>query len=81
MARVLEHEWMGHVMQGTGDGTNVKPGKTEQLVNKFRSEMGLPQRLNYSGNMYFGPAGTNVRTLIRAANKGELVPTLPYKKR
>lgn len=81
MGRVFEHEWMGHVMRGTGDGTNTKPGKTEELINKFRTEMGLPHRLNYSGDMYFGPAGTNVRTLIRAANRGELVPVLPFKKK
>jgi RHS repeat-associated protein len=64
MARIIEHEYLGHVVMGVYDYTGQdsgggKPyGKTEfhnttdngtamQVVNKFRREMGLPERLAY----------------------------------
>ncbi len=36
MARVYEHEWIGHVLNKTGDGGDNTPGKTVTIVNEFQ---------------------------------------------
>jgi len=64
MARIIEHEYLGHVVtnvedysgQFTGNGKpygkqefykTINDGTAMQVVNKFRREMGLPERIAY----------------------------------
>ncbi len=57
LGRVLEHEFLGHGVLGYKDdnGPNMffnprnSPGRTVQVVNRFRAQMGLPLRKNYIG--------------------------------
>jgi hypothetical protein len=56
MARVLEHEFLGHVMSGCVDYPDgkpeeglTKPGENEDNMNVMRRQMGLPLRLIYGG--------------------------------
>jgi RHS repeat-associated protein len=47
MARLFEHEYLGHGQLGLKDGNQFKPGKNVSFVNSLRNEMGLNLRLNY----------------------------------
>jgi len=79
LGRVFEHEWIGHVLNQSGDGLfqNTRPGGAVNAVNKFRSEMGLPQRLNYAGKfgMFFShdTSRANFRRMRKAAKQGNTV--------
>src|ERR1700754_1874064 len=50
LARVAEHEFLGHGIKGLSDATSpTNPtGDTENCVNGFRSQMGLFQRDSYN---------------------------------
>ena len=77
-ARTLEHEWMGHVLGGRGDGFSstyhVKPGPTVSVVNVFRLEMNLQIRLNYgmqsNGAILFGDSLEDIDKAIENIEKG-----------
>jgi len=67
MARVFEHEFLGHAVNMLLDDVTFKNprGGTVDLVNQYRSQMGLVERLDYSpssvaGKIYitFGNAST-----------------------
>jgi hypothetical protein len=54
IARVLEHEFLGHGVKNLKDYRFVEmashfPGDVEDFVNKIRGELGLPYRVTYSG--------------------------------
>jgi len=62
LARVFEHEWIGHVLRKKRDPSfspGRRQGATVEIVNEFQVEMGLPMRLNYglvnvNGEIIFG---------------------------
>ncbi len=82
LGRVFEHEWIGHVLNKTGDRDglrrfDINPGGAASVVNEFRREMGLPIRLNYgttnvyTGTMFFGSNTLSVKS-ARATAKSYL---------
>jgi len=82
LGRTFEHEWIGHVVNKKGDGLNeLRPGPTVSIVNKFRREMGLEQRLNYGVPIYFSHQNSrsSFRMLRSEGMKGSIVPRLYYK--
>lgn len=84
MARVFEHEWIGHNVNNLRDGllVNTKPGGVERLMNKFRAEMNLPARLNYGGLngigifFHYNTSKDNFRQLRKTARQTQTGPYL-----
>ncbi len=79
LGRVFEHEWIGHTLGNKSDPSNrFKAGPTVSIVNKFRREMGLPERLNYGKPIYFSHdnSRSSLKDLRNKAKKGEVVPVI-----
>jgi hypothetical protein len=86
LARVVEHEWFGHILSRASDpasdyGMATKPGKAEFWPNLFRTEIGVPVRSNYS--LYTGRGivilfGINSSQLQQVANDPKKTPNFPY---
>lgn len=53
MARVFEHEYLGHSQMGLKDGGEFSPGANISYINSLRKEMSLNLRLNYG----YSPGG------------------------
>jgi RHS repeat-associated protein len=79
-ARVFEHDFIGHNINGLSDGVSPtdSPGGAEALVNTYRSQMGLGsvQATNYQTNnngmgrvlKYFGDPSTGKTNAILEVN-------------
>ncbi|MFD1001467.1 hypothetical protein ACFQ21_19215 [Ohtaekwangia kribbensis] len=91
MARVFEHEYLGHHHLGimaAGDGNATQMGRVVEYTNLFRRERGILERLNYGGGgspIVYGKTSdfNSTRELIKyiqAVNKGKISPTSYRKK-
>ena len=62
LARIFEHEFLGHqrlFIGGFGDGDEYNMGKVVQSVNLYARERKLPELLNYGGSIiFFGDTST-----------------------
>jgi hypothetical protein len=85
IGRIFEHEWSGHLMHKAGDGLfwNTRPGGAVSIVNSYRREMGLAERLNYGGHNSYGiyfsqdTSRKNQRAIRRKAKRGLIAPYIP----
>jgi len=83
MARLFEHEFFGHSVQGRNDPSREEftAGKVEFWPNLFRTELGLPLRANYGLStgkgtvILFGISASEVKKIVY---NNSLVPTVPY---
>ena len=60
MARVFEHEYLGHEKNKGRDGNVYSTGSAVDIVNKYRRERKIPERLHYGASLkriYFGSTG------------------------
>ena len=67
LARTMEHEFQGHGIQGENDNydidlANPSLGGVETLMNVYRDQMGLPQRVSYQYSYDENDNGTNTKT-------------------
>ena len=56
MARIFEHEYLGHQklrIGGFGDGGDYTMGRVVEHVNLYARQRGLPERLHYGGHVIF----------------------------
>jgi hypothetical protein len=85
MARVFEHEYLGHHQLGKmagGDGNAVQTGKVVEYTNQFRRERGVRERLNYGGagtKIVYGSSADfatkkDLIKYIRSINAGKITP-------
>jgi len=79
LARIFEHEWIGHGIQNKSDGSSMtyarNPGGAVSVVNTFRREIGLPLRLNYGlpnngGIIIFGNSKADLINGIKSIQSG-----------
>ena len=62
LGRVMEHEFLGHIINGLNDpkdGDN-NTGETVDLVNSYREDIGVDKRKSYTtGLLRFGPTNSS----------------------
>jgi RHS repeat-associated protein len=94
VARAFEHEYFGHgvyyqnFVGGVGDGTSYSTGRSEEVVNGFRKQRGLPIVYNYDvivvekgeAKGYLRIFGSDLpknerRKILKSIERGKLIPT------
>jgi len=72
---VIIHE-LGHAVLGLRDSVDNSPGDCEEMVNRIRRELNLPERQTYIAPIYSAPTSSNTgrAELIFKSSVGNAVP-------